>query len=549
MSYENAKLMNLEDGQLLLSVLDKRKADIISVSDITAEAVKTFSDGADGMPMGLTVGIEPVQDLHGQENPYPAGGGINIINDGTDSDNGYVNNKYLKEDGAAVTDNDWYISEYIEINPQNSYMWSSQDDINSPSVCYYDSSKAFISGEKANRTLPRVLTIPQNAAYIRASQNKTTMKCQIELGTIAHEWSPYSNICPISGWDKCKITRTGKNLLNIHGEYIIRSAVPTTVETQENSVSVTSTYSGAAYCGFIVPVEVGMTYTFSYSSNNSEQKARIAQLDAPISAIVSEYGDEMVSGASVTATKPYFLINFVDSAGTAEPTIYTNPMIEIGSTATAYEAHQGDTYQIAFPSEAGTVYGGTLTVNEDKTGTLVVDHLSLTLDGVLDGDVFLTSSYVYPGTQTVEEKSFCLRVGENYRHAVGVGLNEKYTDAFASYLPAETFNNINARIKMGYSPQGNWYEAFIFYVPGCKSKQDYLDYFASNPIQFTFPMLNPVTYTLSDLEVIETLKGNNVIFADTGDIKAVEYPADTKLYIDKKIAELQAMILENISNS
>ena len=60
--------------------------------------------------------------------------------------------------------------------------------------------------------------------------------------------------------------------------------------------------------------------------------------------------------------------------------------------------------------------------------------------------------------------------------------------------------------------------------------------------QVVYKLATPVTYQLTNQQVIETLKGTNNIWADTGDV-TVGYKADTKLYIDKKFAELQALIL------
>lgn len=58
----------------------------------------------------------------------------------------------------------------------------------------------------------------------------------------------------------------------------------------------------------------------------------------------------------------------------------------------------------------------------------------------------------------------------------------------------------------------------------------------------------PQTFQLTESEIsgiLTTLYGTNNIWADTGPV-SVDYPADTKLYIDGKLAELQATILENI---
>ena len=59
------------------------------------------------------------------------------------------------------------------------------------------------------------------------------------------------------------------------------------------------------------------------------------------------------------------------------------------------DAEDGTTYSIPFPSEAGTVYGGTLDVTN---GTLTVDRAMVTLDGD-DIDSISTSSY---GIQTAK---------------------------------------------------------------------------------------------------------------------------------------------------
>ena len=52
----------------------------------------------------------------------------------------------------------------------------------------------------------------------------------------------------------------------------------------------------------------------------------------------------------------------------------------------------------------------------------------------------------------------------------------------------------------------------------------------------------PIVYNLTAQQVVTTLYGLNNIFADTGDITALEYRSDTKLYIDQKIAAALAGI-------
>ena len=51
------------------------------ITDTASGAIATFPDGADNFPVkDLKVWIEPVQDLHGYDHPWPEGGGKNIFN-------------------------------------------------------------------------------------------------------------------------------------------------------------------------------------------------------------------------------------------------------------------------------------------------------------------------------------------------------------------------------------------------------------------------------------------------------------------------------------
>ena len=67
-----------------------------------------------------------------------------------------------------------------------------------------------------------------------------------------------------------------------------------------------------------------------------------------------------------------------------------------------------------------------------------------------------------------------------------------------------------------------------------------------------YELATPVTYQLTNQQVIETLKGVNNVWADCGPV-SVEYPADTKLYIDKKLTAsrnlMELIITANHENS
>ena len=71
------------------------KADVIY--DTASGDIASFPDGADGLPVkDLTVGIEPVQDLHGYDSPWPGGSGKNKL-DKADS-SASANSTWLNDD-------------------------------------------------------------------------------------------------------------------------------------------------------------------------------------------------------------------------------------------------------------------------------------------------------------------------------------------------------------------------------------------------------------------------------------------------------------------
>ncbi len=142
------------------------------------------------------------QDLNGYDKPWVGGAGKNKISDGTDSSNGYVNNKYIQYDGSFGDSAEYFVTEYFPIS-QNQYIWSSSGNPNSPCIAFYDSSKTFISTVKADNALPKIITPPSNAVYCRASQYQgvnATKYMQLELGSTATTFAPYSNICPITAF-------------------------------------------------------------------------------------------------------------------------------------------------------------------------------------------------------------------------------------------------------------------------------------------------------------------------------------------------------------
>ena len=72
------------------------------------------------------------------------------------------------------------------------------------------------------------------------------------------------------------------------------------------------------------------------------------------------------------------------------------------------------------------------------------------------------------------------------------------------------------------------------------NENEFKAYLVSNPMTVVYELATPVTYQL-DPVTVNLLLGENNLWCNTGDV-TVEYPADTKLYIDKKLAALVAAL-------
>jgi len=85
----------------------------------------------------------------------------------------------------------------------------------------------------------------------------------------------------------------------------------------------------------------------------------------------------------------------------------------------------------------------------------------------------------------------------------------------------------------------------LYYYPPATitTSADFKAWLADNNLQVVYPLATPQIYNLTPQQVM-LLKGINNVSADAGTVE-VKYSADIQLYIDGKIAETQALVLEN----
>ena len=491
-----------------LTAVEESKADIIH--DTASGAIASFPDGADGMPVDtLIVGIEPVQDLHGQSNPYPAGGGKNLLN---------ANESYTFSSQTNIIS--------IEL-PAGTYVFSCNGKLNNTSIIGYvrilvgNTAIATLTVSSGTDTryntqaftLESASTVIVRGAGASSGYDVTISKLMIESGSTPTAYAPYSNICPITGWTGANVTRTGKNLID---ESKLLTADGWTVTNGVYSgpnVSLFTKFSESkgGYPGIKFKENTRYTVSLKFKSANENKLTVVGFMYTDGTENATYLSGTTEHDVSMTSTSGKTVSYVILSYGNNDTVYIRDLQLEEGTVATTYEPF-GHTYPITFPSEAGTVYGGTLTVNKDGTGTVVVDRAYVVL-GTLAWSYYATG-YAHPFFYATLATS---SVTDTLDLLTSIGYTPRtFSDMISNNMSICIVNNNSVRIR-----DDSYTDADVFET-------------AMSGVQLVYEIATPVTYNLTNLEVIKTLKGINNVWADTGDT-SVTYPADTKLYISKEL--------------
>ena len=171
--------------------------------------------------------------------------------------------------------------------------------------------------------------------------------------------------------------------------------------------------------------------------------------------------------------------------------------LELGSTATTYEPYSGNTYDISWQSEAGTVYGGTVDVT---TGNLTVNWAM----------VDLGAKNWYPSTAAGRTR-FRTSITDIER----ISSPNVRSSLLCSNYPTKTANQ-TYQGTTGVSLQQNSADIYI-YDPQTESMTTAEFKSAMSGVQLCYELATPQTYQLTPTEVTALL-GDNTIWADTGDV-------------------------------
>lgn len=506
-----------EVSEAELSALADRKADVITDS-LSNQDIASFSDGANNLPISaLSVAIEPVQDLHGYDSPWPGGGGKNLLpsidSTKTIDDVLWTLNAdgSVKLYGTATANSVYDFGRGIVTLEAGTYTTFDITVTGVYSVTIFKIVDGIATSIKPGGGL---FTLSEDTSvFVRYVVSagvtvNTTIYPQVEVGSTPTTFAPYSNLCPITGHTGANVTRTGKNLLDMSKWLDDIGAIYT---IDENGWYVVNNTSGNNGTVFSMPYKLPASITGSVLL--LLDSARTTATNLRISVILNGSGVAESSGgnpASATVTNKTFdavRLNF-GSGGS-----FCAKMMVVNSTtisADDFEPYSGTSLPISLTS-AGTVYGGVLDVVEGKVRVdrYFVDPTQWTQYNSSNGYIAYKIDNLPYGSKTFAGDEFAISnmIGE-----------------FGSFNSSAMTKNIIQ------PPLKNITTAYL------ALRND----LSASDVQLCYEMLNPTEITLSSSE-LRTLLGTNNVWSDAGKV-SLTYPADTKLYINKVVASAVASL-------
>ena len=322
-----------------------------------------------------------------------------------------------------------------------------------------------------------------------------------------------SNPRPIVGYTGMTIQQTGKNLIRLDSNTLVEAYNSTATYIDNGAkVEATGTYSRAVWK---IPTKIGVTYTVSYKGLRNTGYGRVYYSWEYSTA--NRYGltilTETETSYSFTFTAEhdylYFYIYNTSSVNSGHTTV-KDVQVEVGSTATTYEAYKAETPIVdAF---GRTIYGG----ERSTDGTLTETWEAIAFDGS-------------------DDENWQTGVVGTYRRTF-LSRTLKTTNCYANMLCDKMEASPDSEnVDRGFSCRSTNYDSDRLYVFVPLSETSITDvttfktWLSNNPITICYPPNTPNEYSLSPIS-LSTYYGDNNVWCDTGDTSA-SYYADIDLNV------------------
>lgn len=500
-------------------------------------SIASFSDGSD-MPMdSLIADINPVQNLNGYDRPWSGGGGKNKLEvknhnqtlngvtftvnaDGTVTVNGTATaNTYFAFYGT--------LSNAIDV-PDGDYILSGCPSGGSTTTYYIQANNGSWRNDTGNGVAITSTgqNIKQCAIAVKSGTtvNNLVFRPMLRLATEADAtFEPYSNICPISGWNSVDVNVRGKNLLYNNGNATQTTNGITFTKNADGSVTANGTATANTQYAIDMPKIYGNFY-FNGVDGGSETTYRIYAWDNTVGARPKKWNGTTTSEVSINLTefqeiqipkghiaRLYLRVN----SGVTVNNVRFYPMVVLPTeTDTSFEPYNGNTTTVDLGQ---TVYGGSLDVT---TGVLTIDRSILDLGSV--NWIYYTS-----GTNPI----FRYQLTDRKYGTSVVGICSNYKFAGNGSLSSMTAIKNG---EFGFQATNTW-------IAVRDDSYTDVDSFktAMSGVQLCYELATPTTVQLTPTQV-NSLLGQNNVLADSGDVE-VTYTANASLTIEEIINAITAL--------
>lgn len=456
------------------------------------------------------------QDLNGMPAPYPAGAGPNIW------DEVWEPKRIDPATGQNSSSPGIRSAGYIPCEPNTEYFYISENmaEVGNEglTVCYYDENKDFISGSDIFNQ--HAYTTPENARYIRICayyrDGTSVYKNDIAINYPATvtTYSPYENICPITGWTGLDGFHATKNLARNQAEDGESNGITWTVNA-DGSITLSGTAEANTYI-YLNQNVTAKRYTVAYGectlvcSGRASYNPQITGLSMQADIYVDgTYANTIQNGAPTkTFTGSEIKIGTCRvriNSGTVIPegtTFY--PQIEFGATPTAYVPCVYESLAVSWENEQGELFGGSLNV---LTGKLTSEWAQITLP----------NSYVInsSGTQGTTGKytAFNPRIDGNLVH---MDYDENKVGVYAEAVKGITRKARGQAWEIYVSNETN----LAMFVPSDATSESVAA--AIGGTKAVVKLKTPVEYQLTPDEVAAFI-GENIIASNTNEPIQVQY--------------------------
>ena len=514
--------------------------------DTVSAPLASFPDGADGIPMlSVKAAFSPAQNLNGYDHPWVGGTGANKLNpndvaatrgiiSGTEAETIFT----VTESGNAV------YSYNLPLSYASHTFYLSGEITRTGAHTRTTAVQLFAGGNRYTEIgtyADNVAALSDVAVQIPADATAVAIRICANLDgddkigevvtvrnlrlceSTEQAWTPYENVCPISGYTSASVTRMGKNLANVAAAVAYGgSTIQYDASTGVLDVSGDRAHAGARFV--LTKLNAGVRYVFSARGQKITGASWRLALQKGSSLTVIGTSPEMAeSGDTEFAYTPsesgaYWMLLLANLATPqASEVRFSRVQVEAAASggATAYEPHVRDTKTANFGS---TLYGGEADLVAGSVR--ITDHcLSLTGDEVV---AYSSDTIQIPIVGVLAE--------------VGAEFSSHFAQDDSSSHLWGTFELINDRyISIGnvdpYSVNNRHFadaNAFKTWLADQNA--------AGTPAQIGYTRQMDGSTTFEAAEIMSLL-GENNLWSNRGDVTA-EYRADVGLYVQKKIAEV-----------